>query len=176
MTRLPDALFVIDVGCEHIALTEARRLGIPIVAIVDTNCNPEGIDFVVPGNDDAIRAIDSTAGSSPTPASRARRSSTSACRPRSDEAAGAEGTRAARGRRVVEISQPAAAAQRAPAGRHALGGGPAPPPGRGGAAAARRPGAPAAPAAPPGRRPRRRSAGSARRASAAAARSAPAEG
>ena len=57
MNRLPDALFVIDVGCEHIALTEARRLGIPVVAIVDSNCNPEGIDFVVPGNDDAIRAI-----------------------------------------------------------------------------------------------------------------------
>jgi small subunit ribosomal protein S2 len=57
MTRLPDALFVIDVGCEHIALSEARRLGIPVVAIVDSNCNPEGIDFVVPGNDDAIRAI-----------------------------------------------------------------------------------------------------------------------
>lgn len=57
MNKLPDALFVIDVGCEHIALTEARRLGIPVVAIVDSNCNPEGIDFVVPGNDDAIRAI-----------------------------------------------------------------------------------------------------------------------
>jgi small subunit ribosomal protein S2 len=57
MSRLPDALFVIDVGAEHIALTEARRLGIPVVAIVDSNCNPEGIDFVVPGNDDAIRAI-----------------------------------------------------------------------------------------------------------------------
>ena len=57
MTRLPDALFVIDVGAEHIALTEAQRLGIPIVAIVDSNCNPEGIDYVVPGNDDAIRAI-----------------------------------------------------------------------------------------------------------------------
>jgi small subunit ribosomal protein S2 len=57
MGRLPDALFVIDVGCEHIALTEAQRLGIPIVAIVDSNCNPEGIDYVVPGNDDAIRAI-----------------------------------------------------------------------------------------------------------------------
>ncbi|HEX2485225.1 MAG TPA: 30S ribosomal protein S2 [Myxococcota bacterium] len=57
MSRLPDALFVIDVGAEHIALTEAQRLGIPIVAIVDSNCNPEGIDYVVPGNDDAIRAI-----------------------------------------------------------------------------------------------------------------------
>jgi len=57
MTRLPDLLFVVDVSREHIALSEARRLGIPIVAIVDTNCSPEGIDFVVPANDDAIRAI-----------------------------------------------------------------------------------------------------------------------
>ena len=57
MTRLPDAVVVIDVSKEEIAVTEARRLGIPIVAVVDSNCSPEGIDFVVPGNDDAIRAI-----------------------------------------------------------------------------------------------------------------------
>jgi small subunit ribosomal protein S2 len=57
MTRLPDAVFVIDVAKEEIAVTEARRLGIPILAVVDSNCSPEGIDFVVPGNDDAIRAI-----------------------------------------------------------------------------------------------------------------------
>ena len=58
MSKLPDALFVIDVAKEHIAISEARRLGIPIVAIVDTNCDPDGIDFVVPGNDDAIRALE----------------------------------------------------------------------------------------------------------------------
>ena len=57
MTKLPDALFIIDVGKERIAVTEAKRLGIPIVAIVDTNCSPDGIDYVVPGNDDAIRAV-----------------------------------------------------------------------------------------------------------------------
>ncbi len=57
MSRLPDVLVVIDVSKEEIAVTEARRLGIPIVAIVDSNCSPDGIDFVVPGNDDAIRAI-----------------------------------------------------------------------------------------------------------------------
>jgi len=57
MSRLPDAIFVIDVAKEEIAVTEARRLGIPIVAVVDSNCSPEGIDFVVPGNDDSIRAI-----------------------------------------------------------------------------------------------------------------------
>jgi small subunit ribosomal protein S2 len=57
MTRLPDALFIIDVGIEHIAVAEARRLGIPIVAVVDSNCNPDSIDFAIPGNDDALRAI-----------------------------------------------------------------------------------------------------------------------
>src|SRR5699024_4335818 len=57
MTSLPDALFVVDVGFEKIAVDEARKLGIPVIAIVDTNCSPEDIDVVVPGNDDAIRAI-----------------------------------------------------------------------------------------------------------------------
>jgi len=57
MTRLPDALFVIDVGREEIAVSEAQRLGISIVAVVDSNCDPAGIDFVIPGNDDSIRAI-----------------------------------------------------------------------------------------------------------------------
>ncbi len=57
MTRLPEALFIIDVGMEHIAVAEARRLGIPIVAVVDSNCNPDPVDFAIPGNDDALRAI-----------------------------------------------------------------------------------------------------------------------
>src|SRR5438132_588802 len=57
MNRLPDAVFIIDVRKEEIAVAEANRLGIPIVAVVDTNCSPEGIDVVVPGNDDALRAI-----------------------------------------------------------------------------------------------------------------------
>jgi small subunit ribosomal protein S2 len=57
MGSLPDVLFVIDVGHERIALNEANKLGIPVVAIVDTNCSPEGVDYVVPGNDDAMRAI-----------------------------------------------------------------------------------------------------------------------
>ncbi|MES1930369.1 30S ribosomal protein S2 [Salinisphaera dokdonensis CL-ES53] len=57
MTSLPDALFVIDVGFEKIAIDEARKLGIPVVAVVDTNCSPDKIDVVIPGNDDAIRAI-----------------------------------------------------------------------------------------------------------------------
>jgi small subunit ribosomal protein S2 len=57
MSALPDALFVIDVGHEQIAIHEAQKLGIPVVAVVDTNCSPDGIDYVIPGNDDAMRAI-----------------------------------------------------------------------------------------------------------------------
>ena len=57
MAALPDALFVVDVGHEQIAILEAKKLGIPVVAVVDTNCSPDGIDYVVPGNDDAMRAI-----------------------------------------------------------------------------------------------------------------------
>lgn len=58
MGGLPDALFVIDVGHEKIAISEAQKLGIPVVAVVDTNHNPEGIDYIIPGNDDAIRAVE----------------------------------------------------------------------------------------------------------------------
>ncbi len=57
MRRLPDALFIVDLKKEHIAVQEARKLGIPIVAIVDTNCDPDEVDYVIPGNDDAIRSI-----------------------------------------------------------------------------------------------------------------------
>ncbi|MGH9165158.1 MAG: 30S ribosomal protein S2, partial [Acidimicrobiales bacterium] len=56
MNRLPDAVFIIDTKNEHIAVTEANKLGMPIVAVVDTNCDPDVIDYVIPGNDDAIRA------------------------------------------------------------------------------------------------------------------------
>jgi small subunit ribosomal protein S2 len=62
MRRLPGAIFVVDCKKERIALTEAHKLGIPIVAVVDTNCDPEDIDYVIPGNDDAIRAIRLFAG------------------------------------------------------------------------------------------------------------------
>ena len=56
LDRVPDAIFVIDTKKEHIAVTEARKLGLPVVAVVDTNCDPDVIDYVIPGNDDAIRA------------------------------------------------------------------------------------------------------------------------
>jgi len=56
LERVPDAIFVIDTKKEHIAVTEARKLGLPVVAVVDTNCDPDVIDYVIPGNDDAIRS------------------------------------------------------------------------------------------------------------------------
>jgi len=57
LERLPDAVYVVDTKKEHIAVTEARKLGIPVIAIVDTNCDPDEVDYVIPGNDDAIRAV-----------------------------------------------------------------------------------------------------------------------
>ena len=57
MGGVPDLLFVIDVGKESLAITEAKKLGIPVVGVVDTNCSPKGVDYVIPGNDDASRAI-----------------------------------------------------------------------------------------------------------------------
>ncbi len=57
MNRLPDTIFVIDSNKEQIAVREARKLGIPVVAVVDTNCDPSEVDYVIPGNDDALRAI-----------------------------------------------------------------------------------------------------------------------
>lgn len=57
MGRLPDAMFVVDVGFEKIAVSEARKLGIPVIAVIDTNNSPDNIDYIIPGNDDAIRSI-----------------------------------------------------------------------------------------------------------------------
>src|SRR5207253_8552517 len=62
MSELPGAVFMVDVVKEHIAVTEARRLEIPIVAVVDTNCDPDLIDYPIPGNDDAIRSLKLFAG------------------------------------------------------------------------------------------------------------------
>ncbi|MGN0661507.1 MAG: 30S ribosomal protein S2, partial [Oscillospiraceae bacterium] len=62
MQKLPAALFIVDPRKEKIAVLEAKKLGIPIVAIVDTNCDPDDIDYVIPGNDDAIRAVKLLAG------------------------------------------------------------------------------------------------------------------
>ncbi len=57
MKKLPDAIFVVDPKKEHICVTEARKLHIPIIGICDTNCDPDELDYVIPGNDDAIRAV-----------------------------------------------------------------------------------------------------------------------
>ncbi|HQY09069.1 MAG TPA: 30S ribosomal protein S2, partial [Burkholderiaceae bacterium] len=57
MNALPDALFVIDVGYHKIAVAEAQKLGIPVIGVVDTNHNPDGIDYVIPGNDDSAKAV-----------------------------------------------------------------------------------------------------------------------
>lgn len=62
MDKLPDAIYVVDPRKERIAIAEARKLGIPIIAIVDTNCDPDEIDYVIPGNDDAIRAVNLLTG------------------------------------------------------------------------------------------------------------------
>jgi small subunit ribosomal protein S2 len=132
MTRLPDALFVIDVGCEHIAVSEARRLGIPIVGVVDTNGEPAGIDFVVPGNDDAIRAIElycKLVADTCIEGAQIFNARVQSQEP----AAAAEGTGPRAIRRVVEIRQPTARRSgRQPGGTHsavgrAARGRPAPP-------------------------------------------------
>ena len=57
MTKLPGAIFVVDPKNERIAVLEAKKLGIPVIGLVDTNCNPEEVDYAIPGNDDAIRAV-----------------------------------------------------------------------------------------------------------------------
>ena len=62
MTKLPDLMFIVDTKKEHLAVKEAKSLNIPIVALLDTNCDPEPIDYVIPGNDDAIRAVSLIAG------------------------------------------------------------------------------------------------------------------
>jgi small subunit ribosomal protein S2 len=106
MEHVPDAIVLIDIKCEAIALTEARRLGIPVIAIVDSNCDPRGIDHAIPGNDDAIRAIRLYL-----------ERLTEACRigaqihqerlVADEKEAPAEEARPQHGKRVVEITQPA---------------------------------------------------------------------
>jgi small subunit ribosomal protein S2 len=110
MTKLPAAMFLVDVKREHIAVSEGRRLGIPIVAVVDTNCDPEGIDFVIPGNDDATRAIslycgqvaDACIEGAQLHEARVRSEATEEATGRRD----GEGHQTGMGRVVVEIKQP----------------------------------------------------------------------
>ena len=88
MGRLPGALFIVDPRKERIAVAEARNLGIPIVAIVDTNCDPDEIDYVIPGNDDAIRAVKLIASTMADAVIEARQGAETA--PEADEAPVAE--------------------------------------------------------------------------------------
>lgn len=108
MESLPDVIFVIDVSKEHLAIAEASRLGIPIVAIVDSNCNPDGIDFMVPANDDAIRAVQLYCGAvadmclEGDALYQTKLQSDPTARPRREESKAAK-----TGRRVVDIKQAA---------------------------------------------------------------------
>ena len=91
MKKLPGALFIVDPRKERIAVQEARALGIPIVAIVDTNCDPDEIDYVIPGNDDAIRAVKLIAGKMADAVLEGQQGEqTRRGRPRAEEAAPAE--------------------------------------------------------------------------------------
>ena len=148
MTRLPDCMFVLDVGREQIAVSEAQRLGIPVVAVVDSNCSPLDIDFVIPGNDDSTRAIqlycnrvaDACVLGDAENQERIKAEVVEADR---RQAEAAEKATTASGRKVVDI-QPQAAAGRGAAsfgGRREDNESAAPPP------AAVNPAAPAAPAA-----------------------------
>ncbi|MEE9279739.1 MAG: 30S ribosomal protein S2 [Myxococcota bacterium] len=109
MERLPDAVFVLDIKREVIAIKEAQRLQIPILAVVDSNCDPEGIDFTVPGNDDALRAIrlycHKLADACLEGAELFNRRIIEEDKVKPEEAGGAEPPK--HGKRVVEITQPA---------------------------------------------------------------------
>ena len=90
MDKLPGALFIVDPRKERIAVAEAKKLGIPIVAIVDTNCDPDEIDYVIPGNDDAIRAVKLIASTMADAIMEGRQGAQSAEDAQADEAADAE--------------------------------------------------------------------------------------
>jgi len=106
MQRIPDAMFVVDVSREDIAISEARRLGIPIVAVVDSNCNPQAIDYVVPGNDDATRAIDLYCRCVADACMEGEALHQEQLLQQKSEQPEADKPKAATGRRVVEIKQP----------------------------------------------------------------------
>jgi small subunit ribosomal protein S2 len=110
MRKVPGAIFVIDCKKERIALTEAQKLGIPIVAVVDTNCNPDGIEHVIPGNDDAIRSIRLFSGTIADAALEGRALYEAQVRSVDEQRARQQAAREARGR----PAQAAAAAAAAP--------------------------------------------------------------
>ncbi|MEO5628625.1 MAG: 30S ribosomal protein S2 [Thermomonas sp.] len=91
MNRLPDALFVIDIGHEDIAIKEAKKLGIPVIAVVDTNYDPNLVDYAIPGNDDAIRAVQLYAGAAADSVLEGKAAMPSAATVREEDFSGAEG-------------------------------------------------------------------------------------
>lgn len=95
MTKLPGALFIVDPRKEKIAVAEAKKLGIPVVAIVDTNCDPDEVDYVIPGNDDAIRAVKLIAGAMADAVIEGRQGETAAPEAEAEEEAAAEDTQSA---------------------------------------------------------------------------------
>jgi small subunit ribosomal protein S2 len=113
MTRLPDAVFIVDTKKEQIAVDEARKLKIPVIGVVDTNCDPDEVDFVVPGNDDALRAIRLFASriADAVLSGRGMKESIEAegTRDASDEAGGDEARRQARSPRRPREAAPASA-------------------------------------------------------------------
>ncbi|MDQ3160928.1 MAG: 30S ribosomal protein S2 [Pseudomonadota bacterium] len=91
MNRLPDALFVIDIGHEDIAVKEAKKLGIPVIAVVDTNYDPNLVDYAIPGNDDAIRAVQLYAGAAADAVLEGKAAMPSAASVREEDFTGADG-------------------------------------------------------------------------------------
>ena len=112
MNRLPDALFVIDIGHEDIAIKEAKKLGIPVIAVVDSNYDPALVDYAIPGNDDAIRAVQLYARAAADSVLEGKAAIPSAASVREEDFAGAEGEDKKPARRAPK---PAAAAAAAPA-------------------------------------------------------------
>ncbi len=115
MNRLPDALFVIDIGHEDIAIKEAKKLGIPVIAVVDTNYDPNLVDYAIPGNDDAIRAVQLYAGAAADAVLEGKAAMPSAASVREEDFSGAEGD-SKKGRRApAKKAAPAKADDAAPA-------------------------------------------------------------
>ncbi|MDI1252117.1 30S ribosomal protein S2 [Thermomonas sp.] len=116
MNRLPDALFVIDIGHEDIAIKEAKKLGIPVIAVVDTNYDPNLVDYAIPGNDDAIRAVQLYAGAAADSVLEGKAAMPSAASVREEDFTGAEGDDKKSGRRAPakKVAAPAKAEVTAP--------------------------------------------------------------
>ena len=112
MNRLPDALFVIDIGHEDIAIKEAKKLGIPVIAVVDTNYDPALVDYAIPGNDDAIRAVQLYANAAADAVLEGKAATPSAATVREEEfvEGGEKPARAPRGKKAEDTAAPAAPA------------------------------------------------------------------